>query len=462
MPAIAAPSLGIGSEEFRGLLLRFRGRTRLSQAQLAARASVHLRSVQGWESGVSLPSTDKLQALIVALLDTGGFTPDAAEREARALWSAVEHASSRQHPPFDARWFAEKQAGGSPPLEVMVDQDWADAPDTSGFLGRKVELESLRRVVVQQRAGLVVLAGMGGIGKTRLAARLAREIAPRFRACHWRSVRNLPSFRDWSTSAIGFITQHQGVAPETDRARIEMLVELLRARRCLLVLDNLDVLIQPGRTDGAFYPEYQAYGDFLEAVASRSHESCVVLTTREVPAALAQLGVPVVELGGIEVEDARAILRDKSLDGDDCAWSDLVERFDGNGLVLRVVGDSIRQLFNGDIGEFMQQIPTGTIVGGIRRLLDSQFDRLSSIEVDIVCFLADAPEALSFSEITAEFVPHTSLSNVLEAIESLRHRSFIKSGGPSHGFTLRSVVREYATSELDVSDQPATLLARVA
>jgi hypothetical protein len=187
-----------------------------------------------------------------------------------------------------------------------------------------------------------------------------------------------------------------------------------------------------------------------------------VVTSREVPAALAQLGMPVVELGGIEVEDARAILRDKCLDGDECAWSELVERFDGNGLVLRMVADSIRQLFNGDIGEFMEQIPCGTIVGGIRRLLASQFNRLSSIEMDIVCFLADAREALSFSEITAELGPHTSLSIVLEAIESLRHRSFIKSCGPSRGFTLRSVVREYATSELVVSDQPATLLARVA
>ena len=40
-------------ESFRGLLLRHRGRTGLTQRELATRAGVSLRSVQGWESGVS-------------------------------------------------------------------------------------------------------------------------------------------------------------------------------------------------------------------------------------------------------------------------------------------------------------------------------------------------------------------------------------------------------------------------
>jgi transcriptional regulator with XRE-family HTH domain len=439
----------LASEEFRGLVLRFRGRTRLSQAQLAARARVHLRSIQAWESGLSLPSTERLQALIVAFLDSGGFAPDDAEGEARALWSAVEHASSRQHPQFDARWFAEQQ-GGRVTATELVSQDWAEAPDTSGFIGRAAELESLRRIVLQQRAGLVIIGGMGGIGKTTLAARLAHDVAPGFDAVYWRTLRNSPSFRDWSTGLIGFLTDNQRVALDTDGARMQMLMELLRARRCLLVLDNLEVMIQAGRTDGAFRPDYQAYADFLEMVASRGHGSCVVVTTREVPAALVPLGTPLVELGGIEMQDVRAILRDKCLHGDDCAWSELVERFDGNGLVLRVVGDSIRQLFNGDISEFMELIPRGTLVSGIRRLLDCQFNRLSPVEVDIVSLLADARVALSFAEISARLVPRASLSTVLEAIESLRHRSFIKSSGPSHGFTLRSVVREYATSELVV------------
>jgi hypothetical protein len=57
-------------------------------------------------------------------------------------------------------------------------------------------------------------------------------------------------------------------------------------------------------------------------------------------------------------------------------------------------------LFNGDIAEFMEQVPSGTMVGGIRRLLQSQFGRLTPVEVEIVRLLANAPDPVSFAEIS--------------------------------------------------------------
>src|SRR5947209_19780330 len=89
------------TEEFRGLILRLRGRTHMSQAQLAARAGVHHRSIQAWESGVSYPSGDRLQALIQAFLETGAFGRGRERIEAEALWSAVSRESSRQRASFD-------------------------------------------------------------------------------------------------------------------------------------------------------------------------------------------------------------------------------------------------------------------------------------------------------------------------------------------------------------------------
>ena len=41
------------AESFQGLLLRHRGRTRLTQRQLATRAGVSRRSVQDWEAGLN-------------------------------------------------------------------------------------------------------------------------------------------------------------------------------------------------------------------------------------------------------------------------------------------------------------------------------------------------------------------------------------------------------------------------
>src|SRR6185503_4769917 len=94
-------------ESFRSLLLRHRGRTGLIQRDLAARAGVSLRSLQDWETGASLPSAERLQRLIRALLEAGGFAPGREDAEARALWTAVEHETPRMQPAFDPRWFDE-------------------------------------------------------------------------------------------------------------------------------------------------------------------------------------------------------------------------------------------------------------------------------------------------------------------------------------------------------------------
>src|SRR5215471_20848271 len=143
-----------GQESFRSLLLRHRGRSGLTQRDLAARAGVSLRSVQAWEAGDTLPSAERLQALIRAVLDAGGLTPGAESTEARDLWSAVERHADRQVGPFDAEWFAGLL--GAPPLPppqafkryslYAVDRgrDWGEAPDTAGFVGRAVELALLQ------------------------------------------------------------------------------------------------------------------------------------------------------------------------------------------------------------------------------------------------------------------------------------------------------------------------------
>ena len=93
-------------ESFRSLLLRDRGRTGLVQRDLALRAGVSRRSVQDWEAGLTLPTAERLQALIRALLETGGLTSGRELSEARELWAAVEREGTRMHAPFDQEWFA--------------------------------------------------------------------------------------------------------------------------------------------------------------------------------------------------------------------------------------------------------------------------------------------------------------------------------------------------------------------
>ncbi|TME32296.1 MAG: helix-turn-helix transcriptional regulator [Chloroflexi bacterium] len=101
---MATEQAGDRSEEsFQGLLLRHRGRTRLTQRQLAARVGVSRGSVQDWEAGLNCPDAQHLQALIVAFLDAGGLTVGGETTEAEALWAAAVRQAPRMQTPFDAR-----------------------------------------------------------------------------------------------------------------------------------------------------------------------------------------------------------------------------------------------------------------------------------------------------------------------------------------------------------------------
>src|SRR4051794_31055090 len=106
MPGRALPESG-RDEAFHGLLLRFRGRTALTQRQVATRIGASARSIQAWEAGVSYPGTESLKSLITCFVEGDGFAHGHEAAEAEALWLAVLYESSRHRPPFDTTWFAD-------------------------------------------------------------------------------------------------------------------------------------------------------------------------------------------------------------------------------------------------------------------------------------------------------------------------------------------------------------------
>ena len=64
--------------------------------------------------------------------------------------------------------------------------------------------------VVQDGWRLVVVLGMGGIGKTMLAARAAQDVARHFERVYWRSMRNAPPFEEWLAGAIDVLAKSIG------------------------------------------------------------------------------------------------------------------------------------------------------------------------------------------------------------------------------------------------------------
>jgi WD40 repeat protein len=320
-----------------------------------------------------------------------------------------------------------------------------------GFLGRAGEIDLITDWVLREHCRLIAVLGMGGIGKTSLAARVARDVAPAFERVYWRSVRNAPPPLDWLGEAIAFLSDHRALPPDGESARIAALLDLLRDRHCLLVLDNLEPCSRPAAPRVPIERATPATARCCARWARVSTRAACSLTSREEPLELAELSgdaaVRTLELGGLTATDARALLNDKQLQGSAADWTSLVVRYGGNGLALKVVGESVQQVFGADIAAFLQEAGSGTF-GGIRRLLDGQLDRLSSLERQVLAWLGVEREPATFAQLVADLGPRVGRGALLEAVEALRRRSLVERTPRGSAFTLQSVVLEHVTDML--------------
>jgi hypothetical protein len=110
----------------------------------------------------------------------------------------------------------------------------------------------------------------------------------------------------------------------------------------------MEVLFQAGQRQAAYRDSYAGYGTLIDIVGRSVQHSCLVLTSREAAPELGELGgeraaVYELELGGLSVDDGQKLLSDKRLRGNPAAWTRLVNLYGGNGLALKVVGQSIHQ-----------------------------------------------------------------------------------------------------------------------
>lgn len=115
--------------------------------------------------------------------------------------------------------------------------------ETTPFIGREAELRELIRRLTDPTCHLVTLVGLGGIGKTRLALRLAHQQANRFLhgavLVELTSVKTLPGLLNALASAL-----HLPLSRESKPR--QQILDYLREKHLLLVLDNFEQLISVG------------------------------------------------------------------------------------------------------------------------------------------------------------------------------------------------------------------------
>lgn len=176
----------------------------------------------------------------------------------------------------------------------------------SSFIGREREAAEVEAFLREGRA-LVTLTGTGGVGKTRVAVEVARHLeakpAERFRGGV--AFVALQAVRDADLVAPT-IARAFGLREEPDRAALELIVDQLRAKALLLVLDNFEQVLEA--TEPVVKTLLEECRDLAVLVTSRralrlSGEQLYPIQPLGLPAAVESVDA-VAEIAAVETSEA--------------------------------------------------------------------------------------------------------------------------------------------------------------
>ncbi|HEY1350048.1 MAG TPA: helix-turn-helix domain-containing protein [Ktedonobacteraceae bacterium] len=333
--------------------------------------------------------------------------------------------------------------------------NWEDIPGIDKFYGREEEQAYLTQWINEAHCKVVAIIGIGGIGKTALAARFVRTVYAQFDAVFWHSLRDMPVLEDVLNDCLQIISERRGVnLPEEKENWLPLLLEelshCLSERRCLVILDNFESILQSGQRAGKYLDGYDGYGRLIRSIGETSHRSCMVLTSREKPREVVQLEgktaiVHSMSLPGLTEDEGRELISDKGLFGPGQVWSSFIQIYSGNPLALKLAAEPVLELFGGKIEEFLKE--EEVVVGDVYELIDRQFQRLSPLEQVVMYWLAIEREAISLEDLQNFIQPRVLRKDLLDSLTSLRRRSMIEPGETAR-FWLQPVILEYVTNRL--------------
>src|SRR5215207_10938940 len=231
--------LSISPESFTsfGELLRFlRERVELSQKELALQVGYHYSYMSRIEKNQRTPDSTTLMARFVPALSLDG-EPQWTARLLE-LAGGLESKSSLRTSPLGES----KPVSASPPTALPIfDLSSSNLPTIlTLLLGRDDEVVALTNLLTRSDVRLVTLIGPPGVGKTRLAAHIAAQMAGLF--AHGPLFVDLTAIPDVD-AFLPTLAQALGIHEASEGPILSSLITALRQRNLLLVLDNFEQII---------------------------------------------------------------------------------------------------------------------------------------------------------------------------------------------------------------------------
>jgi predicted ATPase len=306
------------------------------------------------------------------------------------------------------------------------------------------------------------LTGVGGVGKTRLALRAAAEALPRYREGAW--LVELQAVRDPAAVAAAVAA----VFSLSDRAGMnttETLVEFLRSKQLLLVLDNCEHLLDP-------------VAELVESLERACPGVVVLATSREGLALQGERVVPVpalsapradADLATVNASEAVRLFVERAgwvdpdfelTDTNAPAVAQLCRRLDGLPLAIELAAARIGAMTPGELARRLDR-RFDTLAGGRRRAvqrhqtlraaIDWSYQLCSQAERRLLARLAvfsggctdEAAEAVCGTDPLSD-------GEVFELLAGLVAKSLVvaQRDGPATRYRLLETIREYGEDRL--------------
>ena len=331
------------------------------------------------------------------------------------------------------------------PTPKQLHIDLGDAPEIFTFFDRTSQLSTLENWITHDRTRLIALLGISGIGKTTLSLRLIDQIKTQFDYVIYRSLRFSPTLDATLTNLLQIFSQ-QSEIPQNTETKISQILDYLRKYRCLIVLDDVQMLFNSRQLAGQYKTGYEDYQLFFKLIAEVCHQSCLILNSWEKPREISRLEkddrpVRSIVLSSLEVAAAQNILREQKL-ADEETWSTLIDIYQGNPLWLELTATLIRELFGGRVSEFLQcEMPI--LDESLQFQLSLPFGRLTAAELAVMVHLGDRTEPVAVSQCFNK-IPF-SPSEIVNAVRSLGNRFLLDAREEEKItlFSLNPVLKQY-------------------
>lgn len=330
--------------------------------------------------------------------------------------------------------------------------DLRDAPELAIFDNRTSELNTLKQLILEKQSRMIAILGMRGIGKSAIARHLIELVKTDFDCIIWRSLRSFSRLEIMLKELIQFLSNQTELNLLDDLdGQLAILLECLRDRRCLIILDDVQCLFKDGQLVGHYQPEYQNYSKFFKLIGELSHNSCLLFNSWEPPLEVVTLSgesgltqiFPLTGLG----EKATELLRNQGLQ-DQENYPELINLFRGNPLYLKLANNLILQLFGGKISKYISY-KSVCLGDELSQILQQQYQRLSGLEKEAIVFLSSHPQPLPLSQLLEQF--SDAPNQLFKVLLSLERRGLIEKQNLDNEivFTVDSVMQNYILSGCD-------------